>query len=826
MTPSNKKSARRLPIKSPRKSIKSPRKSPGKRKTPQPSPQTETTDLAKVCVSHDTSKATLPELLYGDDPSLQEYYLSRHRKAYFDHAFIEETKTIQESGKLDNRSTKTKQDLQHIVDVVTHWNTTAKYEKDGSLLPKELKEFREFKKNNKAGFKWRQYYNIEKILLPGDNEETIVIRRMEVKNKQKYVGRIIVSQEDSFDRIQEHHRMSGHLGAESTYNNCNLKYFNITQAMVRTFCKTCPTCLEKNPILPPHVGAQKVIYSHQWRDRFQVDLIDMRKFARPNVYGVVQNWIMTVKDHFSGFTALFSIPQKKAEYVAHELEKYFGLVGYPTIFQTDNGNEFVARQLLDMIAEINPAIITVTGRPRTPRDQGSVERANQTVKRILADVCAERRKDGKDDNWTKFLGMITAQLNTHHTRQANSVSPYRTVFGSDYHLLTKTSLSDTRKCNTIGELKDLVIDDGHLEHYVAKYYSNPDDKLSTEDEQRLIQQCNNYWIDDAEDEKQQSALSPDAEDEKQQAEDEKQHAALSPGDVVTQDNIILCGVIQNPDIDEILGESFQLSSFASNDSVQQSPHTPDPVQKNTTSTFVLPTPGSSSSTSTNESTPSKQDVSTIATSAVTPGVQEAVTILTELCEVEQTLMKLNFRIIKTVEDAWKYPKMIKSFGKANNDSKKYTAILARLSCDLCCHNGQYSVLSYDPTYITWHVNGSMWFDTEFINQFSIMLQHTAHQTASLVKTPQLVMCDFEGNSVEVVQVVGEEIVAVLCDGSHYAVMSGVLSGRVITVYDGFASTTSAEKWVKYVTRVLQRVGIVSFDDKGMSANNVFISAQY
>ena len=318
------------------------------------------------------------------------------------------------------------------------------------------------------------------------------------------------------------------------------------------------------------------------RDRFQVDLIDMRKFARPNVYGVVQNWIMTVKDHFSGFTALFSIPQKKAEYVAHELEKYFGLVGYPTIFQTDNGNEFVARQLLDMIAEINPAIITVTGRPRTPRDQGSVERANQTVKRILADVCAERRKDGKDDNWTKFLGMITAQLNTHHTRQANSVSPYRTVFGSDYHLLTKTSLSDSRKCNTIGELKDLVIDDGHLEHYVAKYYSNPDDKLSTEDEQRMIQQRNNYWIDDAEDEKQQSALSPDAEDEKQQA-------ALCPGDVVTQDNIILCGVIQNPDIDEILGESFQLSSFASNDSVQQSPHTPDPVQKNTTSTFVLPT---------------------------------------------------------------------------------------------------------------------------------------------------------------------------------------------------------------------------------------------
>jgi hypothetical protein len=50
------------------------------------------------------------------------------------------------------------------------------------------------------------------------------------------------------------------------------------------------------------------------------------------------------------------------------------MAGYPTIFHTDNGNEFTAHLILNMIADINPAILTVTGRPCTPRDQGSVER--------------------------------------------------------------------------------------------------------------------------------------------------------------------------------------------------------------------------------------------------------------------------------------------------------------------------------------------------------------------------------------------------------------------------------------------------------------------
>lgn len=429
---------------------------------------------------------------------MQDYYLERHRTAFFSAAFAEKNAAVQEDGVKDTRVTKNRHDLMHICKVVAYWNRMKAKETAGAITEDERKAFRGFKKakENKPGAKWRNQYHVEDVPLP-DNTTRLVIRRFELCKETKISkpGRIIVCQKDAFDMINEHHRASTHLGQEATYNAANIKYYNLTQRMVIKFCQTCPTCLEDNPIIPPTVGAAKPILSYAWRDRFQVDLIDMRKLARENVYGIKQCWIMTVKDHFTGLTAVFSLPSKEAKFVAFELEKYFGLVGYPIIFHTDNGNEFVARQILDMIASINPAIITVTGRPRTPRDQGSVERANQTVKRAIADVMAERRREGKDDNWTMLLGLITSALNTHRTRLATSVESYTTVFGAPYHVPIKTSLADARKCKTITDLQPLIIDDGRINRLVHEHF-HPNMSYSAAEEQELREQCTKYWAED------------------------------------------------------------------------------------------------------------------------------------------------------------------------------------------------------------------------------------------------------------------------------------------------------------------------------------------
>ena len=138
---------------------------------------------------------------------------------------------------------------------------------------------------------------------------------------------------------------------------------------------------------------------------------------------------MTVKDHFSSLTYIASLPRKRAKYVAYELDHLFGLIGYPSIFYTDNGKEFVAKEILELLKDINPNILSVTGRPRTPRDQGSVESMNKLIKKVLASIESEVRTSGKTPNWTNLLGRVMAAVNNQKGRSRCAETVYKKVFG-------------------------------------------------------------------------------------------------------------------------------------------------------------------------------------------------------------------------------------------------------------------------------------------------------------------------------------------------------------------------------------------------------------
>ena len=97
---------------------------------------------------------------------------------------------------------------------------------------------------------------------------------------------------------------------------------------------------------------------------------------------------------------------------------------------------------------------------------GSVERDNAILKKILGNVCAERKKEGKSDNWVLCLGWITASLTGHSSRMADSVSLYKTVFGCDYHLLTSSTMNDAREAKPVKDILPLVMDDGHFACYI------------------------------------------------------------------------------------------------------------------------------------------------------------------------------------------------------------------------------------------------------------------------------------------------------------------------------------------------------------------------
>jgi hypothetical protein len=77
------------------------------------------------------------------------------------------------------------------------------------------------------------------------------------------------------------------------------------------------------------------------------------------------------------------------------------------LFNSDNGKEFIATVVVDLLKESNPNCYIVTGRPRTPRDQGSVKSAGKVVQQVLKAsrlriVCGTKRLIGQnflDRSW-------------------------------------------------------------------------------------------------------------------------------------------------------------------------------------------------------------------------------------------------------------------------------------------------------------------------------------------------------------------------------------------------------------------------------------------
>ena len=331
---------------------------------------------------------------------------------------------------------------------VPSWLQVKTLRRTCSLLKKQ-QNFSKFRKANHNGAKYAKQYVLEEIVVPGSDTPHTVLRRWE----NGAIGRIVVSREQAF--LDEWHKDNGHMGQERTWGYCKEKYWNIAQALVKHYCETCPACMKKNPITQPAKGSRKPIRSRCYRDRFQIDLIDFRKLRKRDPFGVLKRWVMCIKDHATGLTYLCALPRKRPHLIAYKLQEIFGIIGYPKIFHTDNGKEFTAKLVLKVLCDMNPHIYAVTGRPRRPSDQGSVESMNKLVKRILGTLLTERRLAGDNPNWTEVLGMVAATINSQHGCGKDDVSSFEAVYGQVLNHDMSCSKVEARQCWTLPQfLKD------------------------------------------------------------------------------------------------------------------------------------------------------------------------------------------------------------------------------------------------------------------------------------------------------------------------------------------------------------------------------------
>ena len=111
--------------------------------------------------------------------------------------------------------------------------------------------------------------------------------------------------------------------------------------------------------------------------------------------------------------------------------------------------------MVSMLREMSPSCVTVRGTARTPRHQGSIERANGDFKSV-SELIIVSKLDANPScgaNWANSIPEVMAELNSRRDR--TGLSPYYHVFGieNDVHILnTAASLADLRACTNVHQL--------------------------------------------------------------------------------------------------------------------------------------------------------------------------------------------------------------------------------------------------------------------------------------------------------------------------------------------------------------------------------------
>ena len=330
-----------------------------------------------------------------------------------------------------------------IIHQLTNWD---------NMTPTERKPIRSDYHNNKIKYLVKTFNKNTK------KKKQILYRHSDHKTEERRV----LHREEIFEMIANYHYEGrAHPRSRAMWTALNPMYANLSENTLKLFVDTCPTCQQIPEKKPKHVGATKPIISNHFRDRMQVDLIDYSSDPQNDQNDVEMKWLMVVKDHFTKLVYLRALPSKHAENVARELDHLFGFIGYPLTFHTDNGTEF-STEVINLVKEWNPSCMTVTGRPRTPRHQGSVENVNKQVKKALSNLGENDRNRRKAPNWVYNLGKAMATVNNHSSGGSNATVPYDHVFCMKFDDPFTFPADLMRECNTVQDLLEVANDNPQL----------------------------------------------------------------------------------------------------------------------------------------------------------------------------------------------------------------------------------------------------------------------------------------------------------------------------------------------------------------------------
>ena len=183
--------------------------------------------------------------------------------------------------------------------------------------------------------------------------------------------------------------------------------------------RNCTRCIQfEARAQKPHL---RPILCTELTDLVHINYIKMEVTVGVKEKPVVKD-VLVVEDHFTRYIQVYVTKNHTARTTAHILyTEYFSVFGFPRRLMSDQAPEF-SRKVIAALCDLL-GVSKVRTSPYHPQSNGAVERAHQTLRRMIGKMDPEKR--GK---WPSHLGSVIIAYNA--TRSlVTGFSPYFLMFG-------------------------------------------------------------------------------------------------------------------------------------------------------------------------------------------------------------------------------------------------------------------------------------------------------------------------------------------------------------------------------------------------------------
>ncbi|XP_063372179.1 KRAB-A domain-containing protein 2-like, partial [Cydia amplana] len=235
----------------------------------------------------------------------------------------------------------------------------------------------------------------------------------------------VIPMEQYFDLLFEIHQEIGHGACDKMLRNIKNRFY-IQKKAIEIFVALCPTCevkrnLPKKGTVPEQASLQPTI-PKDFNSRGWVDVIDLRSAPDGDF-----KWLLMYQDHGTRFIQLRPLQTNLPTELALELVKIFLTFGAPFVLQSDNGQEFIAK-VVEEVLKIWPDCRILQGGARHPQTPGSADPPPDT--RNVEDLLYTWMRDNRSTNWSLGCHFVQYHKNA-AVHWSIGRTPYRALFGCD-----------------------------------------------------------------------------------------------------------------------------------------------------------------------------------------------------------------------------------------------------------------------------------------------------------------------------------------------------------------------------------------------------------